>query len=95
MTVVWTQQAKRDLKAIYEYIAYDSEYYAAEVVDSILEMEVRIAGHPMAGTMIRERMRKDIRQVRRYSYRIVYRILSSRIDVLTVVHEKRRLELED
>ena len=95
MTVVWTRQAKRDLKAIYEYIARDSDYYAAQVVDSILEMELRISEQPMAGSMIRERMRKDIRQVRAYSYRIIYRILSSRIDVLTVVHEKRRLDLED
>lgn len=93
MTVVWTRQARKDLKAIYEYIAHDSDYYAAEVVDSILELELRIAEQPMAGTMIRERMRKDIRQVRLHSYRVIYKILPKRVDVLTVVHEKRRLEL--
>ena len=95
MTVVWTRQAKRDLKAIYEYIAHDSTYYAAEVVDSILEMELWISEHPTAGTMIRERMRKDIRQVRRHSYRVIYRIFPRRVDVLTVVHEKRLLVLEE
>jgi addiction module RelE/StbE family toxin len=95
VTVVWTRQAKRDLEAIYEFIAHDSHYYATEVVDSILEMELQIAAHPTSGNMIRERMRKDIRQVRRYSYRVIYRIYSRRVDVLTVVHEKRHLVLED
>ena len=95
MKVVWTKQAKQDIAAIYSFIAKDSEYYAAEVVDTILEAEIRIADAPTAGGMVRERLRKDIRQVRRYSYRVVYKILRTRIDILTVVHEKRQLSLED
>ena len=95
MKVVWTKQAKQDLKAIYDYIAYDSEFYAAEVVDAILDAEHRIDAYPTAGGIVRERMRRDIRQVKRYSYRIIYKILPSHIDVLTVVHEKRNLVLED
>jgi addiction module RelE/StbE family toxin len=92
--VVWTKQAKSDLASIHRYIAEDSAYYAAEVVDTILAAEVRIGEYPTAGTLVRERLRKDIRQVHRYSYRIVYRILRTRIDVLTVIHEKRQLSLE-
>ena len=95
MKVVWTKQAKRDLKAIYDYIASDSEFYAAEVVSEILDAEHRIDAYPTAGGIVRERMRKDIRQVKRYSYRIIYRILRTRSDVLTVVHERRNLVLED
>jgi len=93
--VVWTTQAKQDLKAIYDYIAYDSEYYASEVIDAILKTEHRIDEYPTSGGIVRERMRKDIRQVKRYSYRIIYKILPTRIDVLTVVHESRNLALED
>lgn len=95
MKVVWTKQAKRDLQGIYDYIAADSEFYAAEVIDAILEAERRIDSCPTAGGMVRERMRRDIRQVKRYSYRIIYKILSNRIDVLTVVHEQRQLIIED
>lgn len=65
MKVVWTKQAKRDIAAIYSFIAKDSEYYAAEVVDTILAAEIRIAAAPTAGAMVRERLRKDIRQIRR------------------------------
>ena len=95
MKVVWTKQAKRDLQAIHDFIAYDSQYYAAEVVDAILDAEHRIDAYPTAGGMVRERMRKDLRQVKRYSYRIVYRIRPKSIDVLTVVHEQRKLILEE
>ena len=58
------------------------------VIERLLETEVKINNHPNAGTMIRECPRKDIRQVKRWSYRVIYRIVSNnRIDVLTVIHE--------
>jgi plasmid stabilization system protein ParE len=59
--VVWTKQARQDIAAIHRFIAQDSEYYAAEVVDTILAAELRIAEFPTAGGMVRERLRKDIR----------------------------------
>ena len=77
------------------YIASDSAFYAAEVVEAILEAEQRIGEQPAAGGMVRERMRRDLRQVKRYSYRIIYKILPKRIDVITVVHERRNLALEE
>ena len=49
----------------------------------------------MAGHMVREKKRRDIREVKRYSYRIIYKILPGRIDVLTVVHEKMLLRLDE
>jgi toxin ParE1/3/4 len=93
--VVWTKQAQRDIKAIYDYIAYDSEFYAAQVVEAILDAEQRIDEFPTAGRLVRERLRPDIRQVTRYSYRIIYKIRPKRIDVLAVVHERRRLTMEE
>jgi toxin ParE1/3/4 len=85
----------QDLKAIHAYIACDSEFYAAEVVSAILDVEERIEDFPTAGGIVRERMRRDIRQIKRYSYRIIYQIRPTHTDVLTVVHEKRNLVLED
>ena len=65
------------------------------MIDTILDAELFIAANPTAGGMVRERLRRDLRQVRRYSYRIIYRILRTQIDVITVVHEKRELSLEE
>jgi addiction module RelE/StbE family toxin len=92
--VKWTHQARRDLAAIHDYIAADSPFYAAQVVNTILETEHEIAAQPLAGSMIRERARRDIRQVKRYSWRIIYRIKARTIDVLTIVHSKRDLKSE-
>ncbi|RRJ96162.1 type II toxin-antitoxin system RelE/ParE family toxin [Opitutaceae bacterium TAV4] len=36
MKVRWTKQARRDLQGIHRYIAEDSPWYAAEVIDTIL-----------------------------------------------------------
>jgi len=91
---VWTKQALRDLAAIHGYIAVDSPFYAAMVLNTILEVEAPICAQPQAGSMIKERPRRDIRQVKRYSYRIIYRVRARQIDVLTVVHSRRNFKWE-
>ena len=35
--VIWIQPAKDDLRAIYEYIALDSKFYAKKTVQDIVE----------------------------------------------------------
>ncbi len=94
MKVVWTKQAQRDLTAIHSFIAADSPFYAAQVVGVLLDAEVEMLRHPHAGSMIRERPRRDIRQIKRYSYRLIYRIRARQIDVLAVVHAKRDFKWE-
>jgi toxin ParE1/3/4 len=90
----WTKQALRDLSAIHDYIASDSPYYAAQVIDTQLAVESSICDQPQAGSMIQEQPRRDIRQVKRYSYRIIYRVKARQIDVLTVVHAKQNFMWE-
>ncbi len=34
--VIWTSIAEYDLKAIYDYIALDSLFYAGEVIDKLV-----------------------------------------------------------
>ena len=80
----------KDIKAIHTFIARDSRYYADAVVVRLLSTEAKIGLYPEAGTMIRECPRKDIRQVKHWSYRVIYRIISdNQIDILTVIHEAR------
>ena len=94
MKLVWTQQARDDLAAIHAFIAADSPYYAAQVIETLLGVEQVILEQPLAGGRVREKPRRDIRQVRRYHYRVIYRLRAHRIDVLTIVHAKRNLTLE-
>ena len=86
MRVHWTDHAKKQLAAIHDHIALDSERYAHRVVDRLTRRSQQISRFPTSGRMVPELDREDIREVIETPYRIVYRILADRIDVLTVFH---------
>jgi plasmid stabilization system protein ParE len=49
MKLVWTDPAVADLQAIHGYISRDSEFYAAQFVESILVSAERLAQFPRLG----------------------------------------------
>jgi addiction module RelE/StbE family toxin len=90
--VVWTDFALHDLDDIGEYIAKDSERYAKVVIQNLFESTDLLESHPKAGRIVPEFKNKNIRELIRGSFRIVYRIVDIyRIDVLTVHHSARLL----
>jgi toxin ParE1/3/4 len=89
--VVWTDSAILDLDAIGEYIAKDSIRYAEITVSELFESVDILEGFPKSGSIVPEFNNKNIRQIIRGNYRIVYLIVDEfRIDVLTV-HNCARL----
>ena len=90
--VVWTDSAIQALNDIGEYIAKDSERYAIMVVQLLFESTDLLESYPKAGRIVPEFNDKNIRELVRGSYRIVYRIADlTRIDILTVHHSARIL----
>jgi addiction module RelE/StbE family toxin len=90
--VVWTDYSLQDLEEIGEYIARDSINSAKIVVKDLFESVDLLELHPLAGRMVPEIKDRNIRELIRGSYRIVYYIVSaSRIDILTVHHSARLL----
>jgi toxin ParE1/3/4 len=90
--VAWTDSAIQALNDIGEYIAKDSERYAKMVVQHLIESTGLLESHPKAGRIVPEFNKKNIRELIRGSYRIVYRIVDfTRIDILTVHHSARLL----
>lgn len=94
MRVHWTDHAKRQLAAIHDHIALDSERYALRVVDRLTRRSQQIARFPKSGRMVPELELDDVREVIEPPWRIVYRILSDRIDILTVLHEAEQPPFE-
>ena len=91
--VVWTDFAIRDLDDIGEYIAKDSERYAKIVIQNLFESVDLLESHPKAGRIVPEFNNKNIRELIRGSYRIVYRVVDVyRIDILTIHHSARLLK---
>jgi len=91
MTVHWTQNALRHLRAIHDYIAQNSVRYAQRTVDQITRRSEQLERFPHSGSVVPEYEEEAIREVVEASYRIIYRVEADRVDILAVVHGARQL----
>ena len=90
--VVWTDFAIQDLSNIGEFIARDSERYAKDVIQTLFDSTLLLESHPKAGRVVPEFHNKNIRELVRIRYRIVYRVVDDyRIDILTIHHSARQM----
>ena len=90
--VVWSPEALEDVDSIAAYIARDSRFYAAAVVEKLLSMAVGLSLFPGAGRVVPELNESSIRERFVYSYRLVYRLRPDDILVVAVIHGRRLLE---
>jgi toxin ParE1/3/4 len=89
--VRWTPQAAEDLAAIRDFIARDSPQYATLVVERIVTAVDSLEQFPLLGRVVPERSREDLRELVRPPYRIVYRVLEDRLDIVTVFRSSREI----
>jgi len=89
MKLDWTEPAVLDLESIRDYITKDSAYYAARFVARIIEAAETLPNHPRIGRAVPEAEDEAIRELLFQNYRIIYRVESDRILVLTVIHGGR------
>ena len=89
--IIWSPTAADDLEQIVEFIARDSERYAAQVAADVIGAVERAADFPGAGRVVPELNDKAIREVFVYSYRIIYRVAADAIHVAAVIHGARDL----
>lgn len=91
----WTPQAQDDLKGIRDFIARDAPITAEVFIKRLRASVGRLRQHPEAGSVVTEIGRPTIREIFQGSYRIIYRILADRVDILTVFHSARLLDPSD
>jgi plasmid stabilization system protein ParE len=94
MKVYWTSTATWHLQRIHDYIAADSAIYARRMVDRITRRTKQITNFPLLGGKVTEYDADDIREVLEGPYRIIYRVLPDRAEVLAVVHGAQLLPPE-
>lgn len=92
MTVVWSSEARRSLRAIRRFIAQDSETYAARMTARIIDRVERAAQAPAQGHPVHEYPEEPLKEVHELPYRIIYSFSDSELRVVTIVHFKQRLE---
>jgi addiction module RelE/StbE family toxin len=91
MMLRWTERAVEDLLAIGDYIAVDNPAAARSWVERLRQRAVKALEHPLAGRVVPEIGREDVRETFLRTYRIVYRVVEDGIVVLTVFEGHRLL----
>ncbi len=94
MRVHWTNRAKARLKLIHDYINEESPQSALQAVDRITERSMQLNELPNSGRKVPEYQRNDVREILERPYRIIYKIKSDQIDVLTVMHYRQILPMD-
>lgn len=88
--VIWTEKAVEQIEQIGVFIEKDSPFQANRVVRLIVHETRRLKEYPRIGKMIPELQDDRYREIRIFSYRILYRILDERtIAIVGVVHGQR------
>jgi toxin ParE1/3/4 len=91
MKLEWTEPALSDLESIRDYIKKDSEYYANRFVERIIEAVESLEKFPEMGRRVPEAEEENIRELLFHNYRIIYRVETDSILILTVIHSARDL----
>lgn len=85
--LVWSSNAKEDLKNIQDYIAADNRRAAKKHIANLKKWVRHLPELPEIGRKVPELDRPDIRErIYGANYRIIYRRQSTQIDILAVWH---------
>ena len=87
--VKWSLPARNDLKQIHDYIAEDSRYYARNVIHEIVAKTENLTELPEIGRTVPEIRDQNIRELMVYSYRLIYEISESGVEILAIIHGRR------
>lgn len=95
MKIFWTPLAVERLEDIFEYISKDNRIAAQKIVDRIIKKVESLSKFPERGRKVPEINREDIREVFEGEYRLIYRISSKKVFVLSIRNSKQLLPDKD
>lgn len=90
--VRWTDHALTQLRHLHDYIAQDSPLYAKRVSDALVRKTFLLDELPRMGHKVPELDEENVRELSLYSYRILYEIKATHIDILAVIHKRQDLQ---
>lgn len=76
-------------RAIREFIAEQSPALATPFIERIVRRAEQLAKFPLSGSMVGGDLPANVRQLLIGSYRIVYRVTESKVEILTIYHAAR------
>jgi len=95
MKITWAPRAKRRVGEYGEHIAQDNEEAAYAWLVGIFEEVERLKDFPEQGRVVPESGRPDVREIFYMSHRIIYKIGSRRIRIVTIRHGRQLLDKKE
>ena len=95
MRIIWSPLAMERVAEFGEYIAQDNPKAVAEWVEGVIEEVERLRDYPEQGRIVPEVKRPQVREIFFKGHRIVYRLESRHIFILTVRHTRRLLDFKE
>lgn len=95
MKLIWTELAVEKLEELADYIALDKPLAALKWTETIQKSVIKLTKFPQLGRDVPEIKRSDIREIIDENYRIIYRVETERISILTIRHCKQLLNQKD
>ncbi|MBN1975181.1 MAG: type II toxin-antitoxin system RelE/ParE family toxin [Sedimentisphaerales bacterium] len=93
--VIWTIKAVEHIEEIGSFIEKDSRFQARRVVQLIIKETRKLKEHRRIGHVIPEMQNDKYRELRVFSYRIFYKLLSEdKVAIIGVVHGSRLFNLQ-
>ena len=89
MKIIWSPLAIDRVAEIAEYIAQDSPNSAKKWVKSTFQVVERLEKFPKSGRIVPEIMQDDFREIIYGNYRIIYRLQTEIVSILTVRHGRQ------
>ena len=89
--IVWSDRSIDRLLAIHDYIAEESVFGAASVVQSIFDSVEQLRLFPHSGRIVPEYELVDVREILSKPYRILYRVTGDRVEIVNVLHSRQQL----
>jgi len=89
--LLWTEPARDDLREIFRFIRQDNPVTARNVIREIRQKVERLTQFPLSGRDVPELPDTGFREVIVGNYRVIYRVVSNTVEILTVVHGRRKV----
>jgi addiction module RelE/StbE family toxin len=89
--IVWTDPAVEDLEAAVEFIAKDSEAYAANLAQLAVDAAESLARFPNRGHRVPDPALSRFRELIVGSYRLIYLVETKRVLIVALLHGHRAL----
>lgn len=92
--VHWSPQAIADVESIRDFIGRDSPSYGTLQAARIVDAVERLSRFPESGRIVPEFQDATLREILWRNYRIVYRYVDQRVEIVTVFHGARLFLVE-